>query len=143
AFDPAGRFHIISRDTGFDPLIAHLLSKRIDARRHDSFATLTFSGPAKHSAPITRTAAPKLKSPSKPERQRPIPDERTLRMLRHLRKPSATHPKNKKKLVSYLVAYFGHKITEPEALNLVENLEQAGYIAISEKGTVTYHLGPK
>src|SRR5215207_4198920 len=37
AFDPTGCFHIISRDTGFDPLIEHLLSKRIDARRHDSF----------------------------------------------------------------------------------------------------------
>src|SRR5436190_23055943 len=35
AFDPTGCFHIVSRDRGFDPLVEHLLSKRIDTRRHD------------------------------------------------------------------------------------------------------------
>jgi len=143
AFDPTGCFHIVSRDTGFDPLIEHLVSKRIDARRHESFATLTVSFSAQRTAPTARTAAAKLKLAAKTRTPRPIPDERTIRVLEHLRKPSATHPKNKKKLVSYLVAFFGRKITETEASNLVERLQHAGHIAIGEKGTVTYRLDLK
>jgi len=143
AFDPTGCFHIVSRDTGFDPLIEHLLSKRIDARRHESFATLTFPAPAKPATPTARAAAAKLKPAAKPRTPRPILDERTIRVLEHLRKPSATHPKNKKKLVSYLVAYLGHKITEAEASSLVERLQHAGHIAIGERGTVTYRLNPR
>ncbi len=140
AFDPTGCFHIISKDRGFDLLIEHLLSRRIDVRRHDSFATLAFSGSAKPVAPIARAAAAKTKSPAKPKTQRPVLEEQAIRVLEHLRKPTATHPKNKKKLVSYLVAYLGHKITEADALNLVENLQQGGHIAIGEKGAVVYHL---
>jgi hypothetical protein len=141
AFDPTGCFHIISRDTGFDPLIEHLLSKRVDARRHDSFATLTFLDTPKRSAPVARAAA-KVKSPVKPKANPPVLDERATRVLEHLRKPSATHPKNKTKFISYLVAYFGHKISEAEAVKLIENLQQSGHITISEKGAVTYHLQP-
>jgi hypothetical protein len=70
-------------------------------------------------------------------------DDRIVRALEHLRKPTATHPKDKTKLVSYLIAQLGHKITEAEALNLVERLRVAGHIAIGEKGAVTYHLKPK
>src|SRR6266436_4928242 len=34
AADPAGCFHIVSRDTGFNPLVEHLRSKHIRAHRH-------------------------------------------------------------------------------------------------------------
>jgi hypothetical protein len=143
AFDPTGCFHIVSRDTGFDPLIEHLLSKRIDARRHDSFATLTFSGPARPSAPTTRAAAPKLKLPSKPKAQPPIMDERAGQVLERLRKIATYRPRSEKKLLSYLIAQLGHKITEAEASDLVKYLSKAGHLVIGEKGTVTYHLEPE
>lgn len=61
-------------------------------------------------------------------------------VLAHWRKPTATRPRNKKKLVSYLVAHLGHKITEAEALNLVETLSQAGHLFIDDKRKVFYHL---
>src|ERR1035437_4949068 len=38
--DPSGFFHIISRDTGYDPLVAHLRSNHVWARRHPDFASL-------------------------------------------------------------------------------------------------------
>jgi len=41
--DPNAYFHIISKDTGFDPLIEHLMSRQIRARRHADYTTLTFS----------------------------------------------------------------------------------------------------
>lgn len=141
--DPTGFFHIVSKDTGFDPLIEHLWSKHIRARRYDNFATLTFAGPARLPAPTPRPPSPKLKVPPKPKAQPPVLDERATQVLEHLRKPSATRPKNKGKLVSFLVAHLGHKITEAEALNLVENLRQASHLVIGEKGKVTYHLEHK
>jgi len=64
-------------------------------------------------------------------------------VLEHLRKPSATRPKNREKLVSFLVAHLGHKITEAGASELVKYLSQAGHLAIDEKGAVTYHLETK
>ena len=143
AADPAGVFHIVSKDAGYDPLIEHLRSKQIQARRHDSFATLTFAGPPKLPVPIPPAAAPKSKSQSKPKAQLPVLEERATQALEHLRKPSSTRPKNKKKLVSYLVSFFNRKITEAEALNLVENLRKAGHLDIDEKGAVTYRLERK
>jgi len=140
AADPNGSFHIVSKDKGYDPLIAHLESKHIRARRHDSFATLTFVAPARMPTPNPPAAVARPKSRTKARTRPPILDERTTRVLEHLRKPASTRPKNRKKLVSFLVAYLGHKITEAEALNVVENLRRAGRLVIGEKGTVTYRL---
>jgi len=52
----------------------------------------------------------------------------------------ASLPRSQKKLVSFLIANHGHKISEAEALNLIENLLQAGHLTIGEKGAVTYLL---
>src|SRR4051812_19419391 len=41
--DPTAYFHIVSKDTGFDSLIEHLVSRRIRVRRHEDYAGLTFS----------------------------------------------------------------------------------------------------
>ena len=143
AADPSGCFHIVSKDAGYDPLIEHLGSRHISARRHDSFATLTFAGSAKPVAPTPPAAASKPKAQAKPKARSAMLDEWESKVLDHLRKPSATHPRTQKKLVSFLVAFFGHKITEAEALNLVEHLGRAGHLAIGEKGAVTYHLKPQ
>jgi hypothetical protein len=143
AADPTGYFHIVSKDTGYDPLIEHLRSKHVRARRHDSFATLTFAAPAKPSAPAPSPAVPKPKPQLKPTSQPAILDEWEVQVLEHLRKPSATRPRNKNKLVSFLVAHLGNKITEADALHLVNYLSQAGLLTLDEKGTVAYHLEQK
>jgi hypothetical protein len=142
AADPTGVFHIVSKDAGYDPLIEHLRSKHIRVQRHDDFAALVFTGPAKPSSPTVPAVAPKQKSLPMSETQAPSLHERATRVLEHLRKASTTRPRNSKKLVSFLVAQLGHKITEAEAVSLVESLSQAGHLAINEKGTVTYHLEP-
>jgi len=69
-----------------------------------------------------------------------IPDERATQIVEHLRKASTTRPRNKNRLVSYLVAHLGHKLSEGEVLSLIESLHQAGHLAIDEKGKVTYQL---
>src|SRR5690606_2175966 len=43
--DPRGFFHIISRDTGFDPLVTHLKSKKILACRSAGIAEMPLFKP--------------------------------------------------------------------------------------------------
>ena len=138
--DPGGYFHIVSKDAGYEPLIEHLRSKHVCAHRHDDFTKLTFSGPAKPRTPTSPAVASESKFPSKPKAQPPIVDEWETRVLEHFRKASAQRPRNHKKLVSFLVAFFGQKISEGVAMDRIEKLGQAGHLGIDGKGIVTYHL---
>jgi hypothetical protein len=142
--DPAGCFHIVSKDTGFNPLIEHLQSRHIYARRHDSFATLPFASPvppSTPSAPAAPVAAPRLKSPSKVRPPTLAVKERAARIVEHLRKPSANRPRTRTKLVKFVIAHLGRpQITEAEALDLVEHISQSGHLAVDAKGKLTYHL---
>jgi len=145
AADPTGSFHIVSKDKGFDPLIEHLRTKHIRAHRHTDFTTLAFSGSSKPQTPVPpAAAAPKPKPESKPKIQPPpSPAEQETRVLDYLRKLATKRPRKKDSLVSCVVTHLGHKITEADALKLVEALGQAGHLFIDDKGKVTYHLEPR
>jgi hypothetical protein len=143
AADPTGHFYIISKDTGYDPLIAHLRSRQISACRHGSFEALPFIGPAKPGAPAPPATVRKTKVQAQ---SKPLPgdvNESETRVLEHFRSHPATRPRTQKTLVRFLVAYLGHKITEADALSLVETLAQAQYLVIGDKSKVTYHLETK
>jgi hypothetical protein len=140
AADPTGFFHIVSKDAGYDPLIEHRRSKHIRAHRHNDFTKLSFSSPAKVPPSSLPVAAPDLKSKSKPKSQKPRLEEWETRVLEHFSRASTTRPRSQKKLISYLIAFFGQKITEAEALDRIERLSQAGQLVINEKGVVTYHM---
>lgn len=118
--DPTAYFHIISKDTGFDPLIDHMRQRNIRVRRHDDCTTLTFSGPPKP-------------PPSPP--QPPLD-----RALAHLRKNTTNRPKRKKTLVSHLRALCGSGASEKDALTLIEKLRKAGHLKIGDKDAVTYSV---
>lgn len=118
--DPTGHFHIVSKDTGFDPLIDHLRSRHIQAFRHDNFAPLTSPAPAP------------VKPPSAP------PEDLLTRASEHLRKLVTNRPKRKKTLISHLRSRFDKTATDQEMLALVDSLCKAGHIAIGDKDAVTY-----
>jgi hypothetical protein len=59
--DPTAYFHIVSKDSGYDPLVAHLASRHVRVRRHKDFSTLTFAAPSSSAA-----AAPKPVAKPKP-----------------------------------------------------------------------------
>ena len=124
--DPAAYIHIVSKDTGFDPLIEHLRSRHIHAHRHDSFATLTCPGTAK-----TATVASKAESAGQ--------EEPVNRVLEHLRKNVANRPKRKKTLLSHLQSQLGKDATDADVAALLEKLQKAGHISIVDKDAVTYH----
>jgi len=84
-----------------------------------------------------------LKSQLKATAQLPVLSERTTQVLGHFRSHPATRPRSQKKLVSFLIANQGHKISEADALSIIKNLVEARHISIGEKGAVTYYLEPK
>ena len=108
--NPAAYIHIVSKDTGFDPLIEHLRSRHFQAHRHDSFATFKFSGtgkavPETQKAPVGRHGK-----------------EEVIRALERLRKNVTNRPKKKKTLLSHLKPIIGKDATDMDALWLVEKL---------------------
>jgi hypothetical protein len=122
--DPTAHFHIVSKDTGFNPLVEHLKSRHIRAHRHDDFTSLTFSVTPK---------APAVTAPEDP----------FTRVLEHLRKNTNNRPKRKKTLASHLKPLLGKTATDSEVNDLIDKLSQSGHLTIGEKGEVTYHLSPK
>jgi hypothetical protein len=118
--DPTAYFHVVSGDKGYDPLIEHLRSRHIHARRHDDFTTLTFSGPTR--------------APTAP------PEDLLPRVLEHLKKNTANRPKRKATLISHLRALAGKMATEADVVKLIETLQEAGHISFGEKDAVTYHV---
>ena len=123
--DPAAYIHIVSKDTGFDPLVEHLRSRHIHAHRHDSFDTLTFSGTAKATTVVAKAE--------------PAGQEESLnRVLEHLRKNVANRPKKKKTLLSHLKSQLGKD--GADAAGMLEKLQKEGHLRIGDKDAVTYNV---
>lgn len=124
--DPHAYFHIISRDTGFDPLVEHLQSRRVRVRRHENFHDQMFAPPAK----IEATANPPPPPP-------PAPDL-VQRALEYLTKNKTNRPKRKKTLINQLSSLLGKDGTEPTVGRVIAALTKANRLAIDAKGVVTY-----
>jgi hypothetical protein len=106
--DPTGHFHIVSGDTGFDPLIEHLRSRHIHAHRHDDFTPLTTTPPTSAPTPAKPPSAP--------------PEDLLARASEHLRKLVTNRPKRRKTLISHLRARFDKTATDAAMLDLVNCL---------------------
>lgn len=134
--DPAAYFHIVSKDSGYDPLIAHLASRHVRVRRHQDFSTLTFSAPAASADAVPKSkpaaTAPKVKAVE-------LTDAMQL-VLERLRKSANNRPKKQKTLLSHLKNDLANGATEADAAELLKKFVEAGYVRIDDKAGVTYHL---
>jgi len=148
--NPSGFFHIISGDTGYDPLVNHLRTNQVRAHRHGDYASLgrilnptepTKTAPPSSPAPAPAkvVAVPKLPKAPKPMATTSVPlNEDASYVLDHLHSHSKNRPARVKTLTSHLRTLFGNTITETDANSLIETLRQAGHISITDKGRVTY-----
>jgi hypothetical protein len=132
---PQTAFYIISKDTGFDPLIEHLLSKNMRVLRHTDFAGIADPKPAPPAPVPIPKASPKSRAAS------PNGGVSVDHVLAQLKKAPANRPKSRKSLLSYLVAHHGHGMTEATAAKLADQLCQTGSLTIDAKGAITYSLG--
>lgn len=144
ALDPSGFFHIISGDTGYDPLITHLRRNHVRAHRHPSFDSLkALLNPLEPTPPAPPKTTPKAKPAPKTiaPTPKPVPsplDERSIRALEHLRDHPKNRPARQATLLRHINNLFGHKISDAEGISIVDALRQAGHITITEKGAVSY-----
>ena len=115
---PEGSFHIVSRDTGFDPLIDHLAKHHIEAKRHESFAG------------VFGRATGLLPSRS----------DRTKLVIERLTKNEKNRPKREKTLRSQINAYFGKQLSKAELDEILKALIDGKVIEITARGAVVYKI---
>ena len=121
AEDPQAFIHIISKDKGFDPLIAHLKNRGTLAQRLEEVPGLPLSARKREAALLPA-------------------DARMDRVLGHLAKIAKARPRKRRTLASNIAALFGKQLTEGEVGHLIATLEGAGKLLIDDKETVTYRL---
>ncbi|MFT3665035.1 PIN domain-containing protein [Piscinibacter sp.] len=119
AQDASAFFHIISKDTGFDPLIQHLKDRKIFAGRSKSIADI-----------------PLLKASN----SKSVPDKASV-VIANLQQRGASKPRTLKTLTSTVNSIFQKQLSEEELVALLRHLQSEGVIEID--GTkVTYALPP-
>lgn len=106
--EPGSFFHIISRDTGFDPLIRHLKERKIFAARHETIGEIPF-----------------VKSMSSE-----TPRDRADAYIAKLREPKATKPRTRTTLSNAINAAFQKQLTEKELAAVLQSLESRKFIAM-------------
>lgn len=115
--EPDAFFHIISKDSGFDPLIKHLKGKKIFARRSTCIADIPYFKPV---------------SPNVPEAQIELAVADLLRR-------KASKPRTQKTLLSTLHALFKKELSEQQLAHLLSSLCDRGLVKVD--GTrVSYAL---
>jgi hypothetical protein len=143
--DPTGYFHIISKDTGFDPLIEHLKSRQIEAHRHNDCTTLTLSHMGasqvkKAAVVVPKTAVVKPKAATvAPKAGAASPEDAMSRVLGQLRKNANSRPKREKTLKSQLLSLL-KPMNEGGVEALIAKLQKAKHLTIDAKGAVAYTL---
>lgn len=110
AKEPDACFHVVSKDTGFDPLIQHLKSKKIAANRVKSISDL----------PLMKLAAAKS-----------VPD-RISAVIANLSQRGASKPGTLKTLTSTINALFQKKLSEAEVSGIIAELTRKGIIEIHQ-----------
>lgn len=120
AEDPTAYFHIISKDTGFDPLIKHLKGKKVFAQRSTCIADIPYFKPALPSAP----------------------DAQIEIVVADLLRRKASKPRTQKTLLSTLHALFKKELSEQQLSQLFASLCSRGIVKVD--GTkVSYELPPE
>lgn len=105
--EPGASFHVISKDDGYDPLLAHLKSRGISAQRSPALTPLL-----------------------------PAADERLQRVIDHLRNAGTARPRRTKTLANSIATLFANSLEQAEILGLIEELRQRGDIAVNDTKVV-------
>ena len=119
ATDPAAFFHIISKDTGFDPLIQHLKTKKLSVIRSHDVSEI----------PIVKTTHAKE------------PVEKLDLVVAKLQQFGAAKPRRVKTLLSTMSSIFQKQLQESELDVLLKELQAKSYVTVNDN-KITYSLPP-
>jgi hypothetical protein len=114
---PDSYFYVISKDTGFDPLIRHLTDRGLHVRRSGDLAEIPMLGLS-----LPQTV-----------------DERVAAIVKDLARRGQARPRKRATLANAIHSLFGKKLDELELNGLVDELARRGHVEFA--GTkVTYSL---
>jgi hypothetical protein len=115
--DPDGCFHIISKDTGFDPLIEHARKKNIHVCRSKDIADI----------PLLRVSNVQTMQ------------EKVDAIVENFTTRRSGLPRKEKTLANTIDVIFQKALNESELKMLIQELNKQGHISI-ENGNISYHL---
>lgn len=115
--DAGSFFHIISKDTGFDPLIQHLKERKIRAARCA----------AVHQIPLLKVAGAHS------------PAQRVAAVVANLLQRGPSKPRTLKTLASTIGALFQKQLSASEIEAVIEALKSQGQVAVHD-GKLSYTL---
>ena len=117
AKEPDTYFHIVSKDTGFDPLIAHLKNLKIPVQRSKDISEIQ----------IVKASTPKTI------------EEKIIVVTDYLKSRGTAVPKTIKTLTSTIQSVFQKNILESEQETIIAALQEQGAIAVVG-AKVSYNL---
>jgi PIN domain len=115
--DPTAYFHIVSKDTGFDPLIQHLKSHKIGVTRSKEVSEI----------PLLKAANSKTLR------------EKVAVVICNLKQRGSSKPRTVKTLSSTVMSLFQKQLPDEELALLLAELQSAGAITITDN-KVSYAL---
>jgi hypothetical protein len=119
--DSEAHFHVVSKDTGFDPLLSHLKTRKIRALRVQTFGDISLLKAGNAKPKPKRIKAGDAKSTS----------DRIAVIIRDLRKRGAAKPRTVTTLASTIGALFLRRLTPDEISALVKALQARGYVSVA------------
>lgn len=117
AKEPEAYFHVISKDTGFDPLIKHLKSRKIRVQRASDLGEI----------PVLQISTATSN------------DEKVASIVKNLAGRGQARPRKTKTLANTINSLFAENLSESELQTLINKLVQQEYIAVNN-GNVSYKL---
>ncbi|MBF0413104.1 MAG: hypothetical protein HQK70_10380 [Desulfamplus sp.] len=115
--DKEAHYYIVSKDTGFDPLVQHLRNINIKANRVNNIAEI----------PILQLSKPTDR------------DEQINVIVKNLVGRGQSRPRKIKTLANTINTLFGKKLDEEELIAVINNLESQNYITINQEN-ISYNL---
>jgi hypothetical protein len=117
--DSTAFFHVISKDTGFDPLIAHLKALKISVLRSKAISDI----------PLLKAA----NSQSMPEK--------IALIVSNLKQRGTSKPRSTKTLSSTISSLFQKQLSDNELTSILSELERRGLVSVS--GTRVSYVLPE
>jgi len=140
ALHPEASFTIVSRDTGFDPLVKHLAARGISCQRSPTLpGGLSAPAPTKPAKATTRPAAAPKRNASREATRPAAGDTRLALVLENLGNMKAHRPRTVKSLGSSIRSWFKPALDDKALAVVLDQLAKAGKIKVD--GTkVSYAL---
>ncbi|ACN15034.1 conserved hypothetical protein [Desulforapulum autotrophicum HRM2] len=117
AEEPDAYFHIISKDTGFDPLIKHLRTNKVRVHRETDLAEI----------PVLKISNTTSK------------EETINAIVKNLAGRGQSRPRKVKTLTNTINSLFDEKLDNKEMMSLLQSLKDRKYILVNETN-VSYRL---